>query len=128
MIRTALTLVAVCVISLAVNAIAPFPGEPYCLTMLVVDALAAAVVLIRPAGKAQALVGATLACQMGLYAGRLLNGENADINHLWWGLSVLAFAQLFLVGGWWVHERVNRRRHFHRWDPVTLAAHRKGLE
>lgn len=136
--RTAITLVVVCLVSMLLAgfrlgmlaewpALMDWTGTTYAITMMLVDAIAAAVILIRPSGKAQALIGVTLVCQMGFYAGRLLNGSNSNINHLWWGLSVLAFAQLVLVGGWWLYERVDWRRPFRGVRPAPVASHRKGV-
>jgi hypothetical protein len=128
MIRTTIAMVAVLALSLTLHRFLwPFPSEPYCLTMLVADALAAAVVLIRPAGRAQAAIGITFLVQMGFYAGRLLNGDRADFDNLWWGLSSMAFLQIVLVGGWWLYERAPRRRHLPGGGSVPASSHREGM-
>lgn len=133
--RTAATIFAVCLVSLflagfelpgfAWTGLLDWTSPTYAVCMMLVDTIAAAVVLIRPAGKAQALVGVTYLVQIGFYAGRLLNGENADINNLWLGLTVMAMLQLVLVGGWWIYERVTWGDTVHRRDPVPVTSHHK---
>lgn len=105
-----------------------WPTEPYAIAMMIVDAIAATVILYRPAGKAQALVGLTFLLQIGVHAGRLMNGEAADLNLYWWGLSLLAFLQIFVVGGWWIHERVSRRGAVHADGPISRPAYHKGVD
>lgn len=100
-----------------------WPTEGYSLAMMAADAIAGIVVLIHPYGKVQRLIGLTFLLQMGVHAGRLLNGDNADLNLFWQGLSVLAFLQLILVGGWGLYEWLDRRRSVRSHRPVAAPAH-----
>ena len=129
--RTIAAIVGVLFASLGIHGfVAPFPSEVYCLLMLLVDALAAAIVLIKPAGRFQALVGITYLVQCGLYAGYLghplINNEKGDINSLWTGLSILAMLQLALVSGWWLHERGYWRSPVRSRSPAVDPAYRQG--
>lgn len=128
MIRTVVTLCAVLAMSLFLHQLHPFPGESYSVYMMVVDLIAATVILIRPAGRMQSLIGLSFLLQIGFYAGRLLNGDRADLDLFWWGLSVLALLQLALLAGWWFYERVPWRRLVRGRGPVPRPAHREGVE
>lgn len=131
MVRTLAAMLWVGVLSLALASRRGFgidwTGEDYALTMMAADGLAAAVVLIRPAGKAQSVIGLTFLLQMAVYVARLLHGAAFDADAYWWLLSLLALLQLFVAGGWLIHER-------YHWGPavpgrgrVPGAAHRPGV-
>lgn len=126
--RTLYTLVACGLISLWFAGLLAWPSIEYAMGMMAVDAVAATIVLFNPAGRAQSLIGLTFLLQCGVHAGRIMNGNNADIDNYWAGLSILAFLQLFIAGGWWLHEYVYRRRHVHRDSPVPAPSHIEGME
>lgn len=130
--RTAYTLLAVGMIGylLAEQAVFPqlaWPTETYAILMMIVDAIGATIILIHPAGKVQSIIGLTFLLQIGVHAGRVFNGQSADLNNYWWGLSLLAVLQLVLTGGWWVNEQLSRSRAVHRDSPLASPAHRKGV-
>lgn len=127
MFRTALALCAVLAMSLFIHRLFPFPSESYCVYMMVVDLIAAAVILIHPAGKMQSLIGLSFLLQIGFYAGRLANGDQADLDLFWWGLSVLALLQLALLAGWWFYERVPWSRLVRSRGENPHPAHRESL-
>lgn len=104
-----------------------WPSSTYGLLMMGVDFVAAWIVLWRPAGKIQSLLGITLVFQMGVHAGKLLRGADTNFEYYYWALSVLAIAQLLLVGGWWLHERITWSDRVPDRRPSPVPAHRKGL-
>jgi hypothetical protein len=125
--RTILTLAAVLAVSFVLTEALVWPSEEWALVMMGIDAIAATVILFHPAGKAQSAIGLTFLLQIGVHAGRVLNGSQADLNLYWWGLSILAFLQLAIIGGWWVHERLSRRGAVHRGGAAPDPAYRKGV-
>lgn len=126
--RTALALLAVLAISFFLNAWLVWPSENWALAMLAVDAIAATVILFHPAGKAQSLIGLTFLLQMGVHAGRVMNGDQADLTLYWWMLSIAAFAQLFIAGGWWLYERFPWRRAVHAGGTLPDPAYRESVD
>lgn len=86
-----------------------WPGRDYAWAMIAVDSAALVAITWRPAGKWQALTGLSFILQIATHIGRIA-AENPDINGYWWGLSIGAFLQLLLVGGWWRHEWLLRHR------------------
>lgn len=130
MIRTVLTLLGVGLASLILGDkdFLAWPSVNYAMGMLAIDAIGGAIVLIRPAGKAQSIIGLTFLLQCGVHAGRILNAENADIYNYWLGLSILAFLQLIIAGGWWIHDRVSGKRVLHRGGPLPSSANMEGME
>ena len=126
--RTAAAILAVLVASLILVQVLIWPSPNYAIGMMIVDAIAAWVILWHPAGRFQSLIGLTFLLQIGVHAGRLLNGENADMFNYWLGLSLLAFLQLGLVGGWWVHERVRGVGPVRRGGPVPVTSHSTRLD
>src|SRR5688572_14489429 len=68
--RTVYTLVAVLAISLVLSAVGNWTAESYAIAMMTVDAVAAAIILIRPAGRAQAVIGLTFLLQITIYLAR----------------------------------------------------------
>lgn len=108
-----------------------FQTPEYALAMMAIDGVAAALVLLNPAGKAQSLIGWTFLFQIMVYGGRLTAegaGYLIDLNAFWWGLAIPALIQLALVGGWWLHDRVPRRHPVRPARPAPAAAHRQGLD
>jgi hypothetical protein len=70
-----------------------------------VDAIAAAVILIRPAGKIQGLIGVCFLVQIAQHIGYgvnyVENGYSWDAAMLHWQMQYgIGFIKLFLVGGW----------------------------
>lgn len=125
--RTTFAVLAVGVASLVLAKLLAWPSDDYGFAMMGADLLAAVVILWRPAGKVQALIGLTFLLQIGVHTGKMLNGENADYYYYWLLLSVLAILQLSLIGGWWLYERVTWERPVHSRRPRIGSAHRKGV-
>lgn len=72
---------------------------------LLIDTLTAIVVLVRPAGKMQAIIGLTLVAQIAWHAAYglfvLLHGYSWAAHFRYWEvLWWVAAGQLFLMGGW----------------------------
>jgi hypothetical protein len=100
-----------------------WPSVAYSLAMIAIDAIACIVITWHPAGRWQSVVGLSYILQIGVHIGRVFNGDNADLVSFWWGLSILAVLQMFLVGGWWIdgldlprrwrdtHPRAGKARH-----------------
>jgi hypothetical protein len=125
--RTIWTLLAVCVIQfLFATYVAGTETEAHAIFMFGVDALAAFNILRHPAAKWQSLIGAAFVLQLGMHIGRLA-ANNPDMNFYFAGLSVTAFVQLFLVGGWWLDERGLLPRRLGRYLPA-FARRREGVE
>lgn len=109
--RTIWTIVAVYALEM-IAAYWLWPGPIWATLMVAVDAMACVVITIHPAGRWQAMTGLSYILQIGGHVGyvaRVLNDGSADINLYWWGLTVLGFLQLALVGGWWIHARIGSR-------------------
>lgn len=123
MLRTILAIFVVGLASLVLADWLHWPSEQYALAMIVVDALGGAIVLMRPAGKAQKMIGITYLLQCAVHTARVLRGETADIGTYWGWLSALAILQLVIAGGWWIHDRVSRRDPVLRRRPAPAAAH-----
>ena len=126
--RTIITILAVYVVGY-VGGIWLWPSEWWAGLMMAVDTIACIVVTIRPAGKWQSVIGLSFIFQIAVHAGRIFNGAEADINAYWTGLSILAFMQLFLAGGWLAHDRgylswIDRRND----RAAAAAAREKGVE
>lgn len=126
--RTALTLVANCILSLLFAWKMQWAAsETYSLAMMAIDALSAIVVLIKPAGKAQSMIGLTFLLQITVYFSRLLTAE-PNVDYFWWQLSVLAFLQLAILGGWWIHELGVRWRAVPWFGSLAHSSHRESME
>lgn len=125
--RTILAVLGVGLASLALARVLVWPSDVYGFAMMGLDLIAAIVILWRPAGKVQALIGLTFLLQIGVHTGKLLNGDDANLYYYWLLLSVLALLQLALIGGWWFHERLTWERPVHRSRPAARPAHRKGV-
>jgi hypothetical protein len=94
--------------------------------MIAVDAVSAWIITWRPAAKWQAVIGLTYVIQIASHIGRLA-ANNPDLEAYGWGLTVVSFAQLLLVAGWWGHAKLSR--HHGRGSDYTVAAkaHRQSL-
>lgn len=79
-----------------------WPSVYFAIIMGLADAAACVIITWHPAGRWQSIVGLSYILQIGVHIGRIFNGDSADINSYWWGLSALAVLQMFLVGGWWI--------------------------
>jgi hypothetical protein len=130
MIRTVLTLAGVGLVSLVLGRadFLAWPSVDYAMAMLAVDAIGGAIVLIRPAGKAQSIIGLTFLLQCGVHAGRILNSQDADIYNYWLGLSILAFLQIVIAGGWWINDRVSGKRLVRRGRPLPAPSNLESME
>lgn len=91
-----------------------WPGVSWAIAMIVIDTLACIAITWHPAGKWQSLIGLSYILQIGVHIGRIA-AQNPDIVSYWWGLSILAFVQLLLIGGWWLYDGLGF--HFRRSDP-----------
>ncbi len=115
--RTALVLAADMIAGYAYS-FAVGTGWDYSLWMIAVNALACVIITRHPAGRWQAIIGWSFILQIGTDVGRIasdLNSGSTDLNFVYWSTSVLAFAQLFLLGGWAIDERLGY--------PSRLGAH-----
>ncbi len=87
-------------------------GWDYSAFMIAVNALACTVITRDPAGQWQGLVGWSFVVQIGADTGRVvreINGGATDMTFLYYVTTGLAFAQLLLVIGWGVHDRLSGR-------------------
>lgn len=125
--RSVYALLAVGAVSLILASLMDWTTPPYGLAMMAVDFAAAWVILWRPAGKIQSLLGMTLVVQMGVHAGKLLRGADTNLDYYYLALSVLAIVQLVLVGGWWLHERITWSDRLPDRGAAPVPAHRKGV-
>lgn len=127
MIRTVAAMLAVGLLSLALAYGGNWVGEDYALAMMAADGVAAGIVLIHPAGRAQSVIGLTFLLQMGVYLARLFSGSSFDPDVYWWLLTVLAMLQLLVAGGWIASEHFAWRAAVpgRRIDPDP--AYRKGV-
>ncbi len=97
---------------------------------LIIDTITAAVMLYRPAGKWQAILGisyvAQLACHVG-YGVRItfLGGADATLYYDW--LAAIAFVQLFIVGAWGVGGLWNSLGRWHRRHSGAAKARHRDL-
>ena len=107
--RTAFTILGVYLTQL-VLAEYLWPDRSWSAAMIGVDAVAALIITLRPAGKVQSLIGLSFIPQIGLHLGRFLNGAEANMVMYFWGLSVLGFLQLGFLVGWWFYDRIARHR------------------
>jgi hypothetical protein len=92
------------------------------------DFLTALVVLIQPAGRAQALIGWTYVAQIAVNTGYALNGASANAVARWWLITAIAFLQLLLVGGWLAYDKGYRLRGVRGARARAAAAHRARVE
>lgn len=72
-----------------------------------VDTLTAVIILTRPAGRMQAMIGWTLLVQIMVGFGYALavktGGYVVEAEHRYWlWLDTIAAIQILLVGGWWI--------------------------
>lgn len=74
---------------------------------MAVDFTAALVVLMWPAGRAQAVIGWSFVGKLAMHTGyglTFLYGDPDAVKY-WWGLTGIGFFQLLFVGGWWTYGR-----------------------
>lgn len=97
-----------------------------------VDTIAAAIILIRPAGKVQGLIGVCFLVQLAQHIGYgvnyVENGYSWDAAMLHWQVQYgIGFIKLFLVGAWaaW-HGKAAYLRLFHRHRGLSDPAHIAG--
>lgn len=110
--RTVWTLFAVMIAGYAYHFIFGDAWD-YSAFMIGVNAIACRIITKEPAGQWQGLVGWSLIIQMGLDTGRVgreLSSGASDMTFLYWGTTWLAFAQLLVVIGWGLHDRIVRER------------------
>lgn len=97
------------------------------------DGVAAALILIQPAGKPQSVIGGLYMAQIamhGVYGALKLSGGGPYENGYWQVLIAVAFAQLAVLGGWIIGHhwrRLARRPGSGRRASVAEAESRKGV-
>lgn len=123
MLRTTLAILANGLVSLALARLLVWPSDSYTIGMIVVNFIAAGIVLVHPNGKTQKLVGLTFILQNGVHLAKLFTGTGADLSIYWAWLSAFAILQLVLVGGWWLYELVGRSRPVCSRDELASASH-----
>ncbi len=110
--RTVLTILAVMLAAWGFSGL--WPTVAYAWAMIGIDALATIAICLHPAGRWQSAVGLSYVIQVGIHFGRIILGDNCDMDAYYWGLSVSAIVQLMLLGGWGIYEylapRLGRRR------------------
>ncbi|MES2295269.1 MAG: hypothetical protein V4527_18375 [Pseudomonadota bacterium] len=111
--------------SLVLASFLVWTGDNYGIAMMAVDGVAAFIVLKPPPSLWQAIIGATYLTQIGLHAGRIIT-HPSDTSSYYLGLSFMALLQLAVVGGWWLDERLLRRRPVHGPGAAPAPAHREG--
>lgn len=85
----------------------------YSAFMIAVNAIACRIIVKEPAGQWQGLVGWAFIIQIGADTGRIvreINSGPSDMSFLYWVTTAIAFAQLFLVIGWGIHDHIARER------------------
>ncbi len=125
--RTAITIVLVAMLEFVfAKHIAQSETLEHAWFMLLVDCLACIVITVRPAGKWQSVIGLSYIFQIGAHAGRII-AANPDINVYGNGLTLLAFMQLALLGGWIASDRPGllSRGGDHR--PLSPEARQEGV-
>ncbi len=127
MLRTVLTLLGVGLIQLAVAQFVSPETDAHVWIMLAVDSTACAIITLRPAGQWQSLIGLSYILQIGTHIGRLV-ANNPDMYFYWTGLTVCAYLQLVLLGGWWISGRISHLGWRRSPDPVASQARHKGVE
>lgn len=125
--RSVFALLGVGIVSLILASVIDWTTPPYGLAMMAVNFAGAWVILWRPAGKIQSLLGITLVLQMGVHAGKLLRGADSNLDYYYTALSVLAILQLVLIGGWWCREWFTWHDRIPDRSAVPVPAHRKGV-
>lgn len=100
------TLATMGTIYLAQLALAPslWPSLWWTGAVAAMDVIGCVIVTWHPAGRWQSIIGLSFLMQFGMHMGRIiaeLNNKIPDMNIYGWGLMLLAFLQLILVGGWY---------------------------
>jgi hypothetical protein len=104
-----------------------WPGVEWAMAMMLIDAIACLVITWHPAGKWQSIIGLSYIIQIAVHIGRIFNGDNADMDSYWWGLSMLAILQVLLIGGWWLNDGLGLRLGWRRYYPVLVPARRESV-
>ncbi len=132
MLRTAGALIG-CLVVNRIHYLLTNDSTPY-MWYMVIDAITAAIVLLRPAGKVQAVIGTTflveLAMHLSYWINLRLNGYNLGAaTTYWWMLLIIALLQAALIGGWTVGglARLIPSSIFHRGRGVPETAHPRNL-
>src|SRR5690349_15121158 len=103
--RTVWTIALVCALQFVIGTwVLSTASVAHAIVMFAIDALACWNIVRQPAALWQSLIGSAFVIQLGMHIGRLA-ANNPDMNFYWNGLSFMAFAQLVLVGGWWLDGR-----------------------
>lgn len=95
---------------------------------MVLDVLAATIILVQPAGRIQAIIGWTYVAQLAMHTGYALNGASADPVIYWWSLTVSGYVQLLLVGGWWARGQWPDFLRIRRQRKLAPASHQKSVD
>jgi hypothetical protein len=136
--RTVGTLAAVYVAQISYILAMGGTGQEF--AFIALDGAAAAVILFRPAGWAQAMIGLTYLLEMSMHAAKavlssswmteLLGLGPAGFNPMayWWFLMVAGAVQLLIAGGWWHHVRARNRPALRAASTAGAAVRRKGAQ
>jgi hypothetical protein len=133
--RTVLTLFAVMLTAYAYSfgvpkAIQEAHAWGYSLFMIGVNAIACLAIVRHPATKWQSVIGWSLILQIGTDAGNVaaqLYYGASDVVYVYWATTGLAYAQLFLVGGWLLDELLARHSGYGADHPLPDPARRSGM-
>lgn len=128
--RTILTILGVAIFSLTLARAGLWPSLWYAVAMIAADTAALWVITRHPADKWQSVIGLTYVFQITTWIAYLASVEingRADMNLVWWGLTIPALLQLVLVGGWIGGGRIARYLHRGRDNPPVSASHSQGV-
>ncbi len=128
--RTILTILGVALFSLTLAKVGLWPSDAYAYSMIAADTAALLIITRHPADKMQSVIGLTYIFQITTWiaylASRYIYGR-ADMNVVWWGLTVPAILQLILVGGWIGGARAARYWGWSHTDPLGANPHSSGV-
>lgn len=132
--RTALTLLAVMLAAYAYSfgmpAIYDAPDWGYSAYMIGVNALACRMIVKHPAARWQSIIGYSMLVQIGVDGGNVaaqLYYGTSDAFLVYWLTTILAFAQLAMIGGWLLDGRFAGLGGYSEADSTLAPARRRGV-
>ena len=128
--RTILTILAVAAFSLTLAHVGLWPSPWYAIAMIGADVLALWVITRHPADKWQSVIGLTYVFQVTTWLAYLASMSfrgHANMDMVWWGLTIPALLQLFLVGGWFIGGRAARYWRRGADNSPVADPHRQGV-